>query len=47
MTRPEQIWDFCRAVDEKESAEAMVIVVTESGFRKFDLKTEGSPLILF
>ena len=41
MTRPEQRWDFCRAVDEKESAEAMVIVVTESGFRKFDLKTEG------
>lgn len=41
MTRPGQVLEFCRAVDEKENDEITIIVTIESGFRKFDLKTEN------
>ena len=40
MTRAEQVLDFCKAVDEKENAETTILVITELGFRKFDLKSE-------
>lgn len=40
MTQAEQALDFCKAVDEKETAELTIIVVMEMGIRKFDLKTE-------
>jgi len=40
MTQAEQALGFCRAVDEKETAELTIIVVMEMGIRKFDLKTE-------
>ncbi len=41
MTRAEQAVDFCDAVDQKEDAKMTIIEVTEMGFRKFDLQTEG------
>lgn len=40
MTQAEQAFDFCKAVDEKEMDELTIIVVMETGIRKFDLKTE-------
>lgn len=40
MTCAEQVLAFCKAVEEKEKAEVTVIVVTDSGCRKFDLQTE-------
>ena len=40
MTQAEQALGFCRAVDEKETAELTIIVVMGMGIRKFDLKTE-------
>ena len=40
MTQAEQALAFCKAVDEKETAELTIIVVMEMGIRKFDLKTE-------
>lgn len=40
MTEAEQVSAFCRAVEQKENAEMTIIVVTELGFRQFDLKTE-------
>lgn len=35
-----QAIEFCKAVDEKKSSELTIIVITDLGFRKFDLKTE-------
>ena len=32
--------EFCKAVEEKEDARLTIIVILESGFRKFDLETE-------
>ena len=40
MTQAEQALAFCRSVDEKERDELTIIVVTEMGIRKFDLKAE-------
>ena len=40
MTQAEQVFDFCKAVDEKEMDALTIIVVMETGIRKFDLKTE-------
>ena len=40
MTQADQAFDFCKAVDENETAELTIIVVLETGIRKFDLKTE-------
>ena len=40
MTQAEQALKFCKAVEEKEIAELTIIVITETGFRKFDLNTE-------
>lgn len=40
MTRPEQVLEFCEAVDEKADAAMSVIVITQLGFRKLDLRTE-------
>lgn len=40
MAQAEQALQFCQAVDEKETAELTIVVVTEMGVRKFDLKTE-------
>ena len=40
MTQAEQALGFCRAVDEKETAELTIIVIMGMGIRKFDLKTE-------
>ena len=40
MVQAEQAIDFCKAVDEKEMDELTIIVVMETGIRKFDLKTE-------
>lgn len=40
MTQAEQALQFCKAVDEKETAELTIIVITETGIRKFDLETE-------
>ncbi len=40
MTQAEQVLTFCKAVDEKETAELMIIVVMEMGIRKFDLETK-------
>ena len=40
MTQAEQVFDFCKAVDEKEMDELTIIVVMEMGIQKFDLKTE-------
>ena len=41
MTQAEQALLFCKAVDEKETAELTIIVIMEMGIRKFDLKTEN------
>ena len=41
MTQAEQVFDFCKAVDEKERDELTILVVMETGIRKFDLKTEN------
>lgn len=41
MTQAGQVFDFCKAVDEKEIDELTIIMVMEMGIRKFDLKTEG------
>lgn len=40
MTCAEQVLEFCGAVEKKENAEITIIVVTDSGCRKFDLQTE-------
>lgn len=32
--------EFCKAVEEKENVRLTIIVILESGFRKFDLETE-------
>jgi hypothetical protein len=40
MTQAEQVLEFCKAVDEKETDELTIIVVMEMGIRKYDLKTE-------
>lgn len=40
MTQAEQVLEFCKAVDEKETAELTIIVIMEMGIRKFDLRTE-------
>ena len=40
MVQAEQAIDFCKAVDEKEMDKLTIIVVMETGIRKFDLKTE-------
>lgn len=40
MAGAEKVLEFCKAVDGKENAEITVIVITEAGFRKYDLKTE-------
>lgn len=40
MTQPEQMIEFCRAVDKKETAELEIIVIMEMGIRKFDLETK-------
>lgn len=43
MTQAEQVYDFCEAVDEKEMDALTIIVVMETGIRKFDLQTgDGS-----
>jgi len=43
MAGAEQVLAFCSAVDQKENAELTVIVLTQTGIRKFDLKTwDGS-----
>lgn len=42
MTQSEQALEFCKAVDEKETAELTIIVIMKMGIRKFDLKTEDS-----
>lgn len=39
MTGAEQVLAFCKAVDQKETAEMTIIVVTALGFQQFDLKT--------
>lgn len=41
MTQAERAIEFCKAVDEKETAELTIIVIMEMGIRKFDLKTEN------
>lgn len=41
MTEAAQVLKFCQAVDEKRNAELTIIVITELGLRKFDLKTEN------
>lgn len=41
MAGAEQVIEFCQAVDEKKSAALTIIVITDFGFRKFDLETEG------
>lgn len=41
MTKPEQVMDFCKAAEEQKFAEVTILVVTDSGLRKFDLKTEA------
>lgn len=40
MTESEQVLEFCRAAEEREAAELTIIVVTQLGFRKFELKTQ-------
>lgn len=40
MAGAAQVLEFCGAVDKKEKAEVTIIVVTQLGFRRFDLKTE-------
>ena len=40
MTRPEQVLEFCEAVDEEADAAMSIIVITQLGFRQFDLTTE-------
>ena len=40
MTQAEKALAFCKAVDQKETAELTIIVIMEMGIRKFDLKTE-------
>lgn len=39
MVGAEQVTEFCKAVDEKEKDRLTIIVIMESGFRKFDLET--------
>lgn len=41
MTGAEQVLAFCGAVKQKKNAEMTIIVITELGFREFDLKTEN------
>lgn len=41
MAGARQVREFCKAVEERESAELTIIVVMEAGFRKLDLKTEN------
>lgn len=41
MVRAEQVVEFCKAVDEKKNAKLTIIVVTDLGFRKFDLDTKN------
>lgn len=40
MTRAEQVLEFCKIVEKKKFGEITIIVITEFGFRKFDLKTK-------
>lgn len=40
MTEAERAIEFCKAVDEKKTATQTIIVVMETGIRKFDLKTK-------
>lgn len=44
MTKPEQVMDFCKAAKKQEPAELTILVVTDSGLRKFDLKTEAGKI---
>lgn len=46
MTEAEQVLAFCRAVEQKENAGTTIIVITELGFRKFDLKTENGKVTI-
>ena len=41
MAGAEQVIEFCKAVNGKESAALTILVIEASGFRKFDLETEG------
>lgn len=42
LTEAEQVWAFCRAVDEKKNAKLTIIEATYmGGFRKYDLSTEN------
>lgn len=41
MAGAEQVLAFCETVDKKESDELTIIVVTDLGFRKFDMETEN------
>ena len=41
MTGAEQALAFCKAVDKKEKDNLTVIVITDLGFRKYDMETEG------
>lgn len=41
MTEANQVLKFCEIVDEKGNGELTIIVITEPGFQKFDLKTEN------
>jgi len=40
MAGAEQVLAFCKTVDEKESDKLTIIVITDLGFRKFDMETE-------
>ena len=41
MAGAEQVLEFCKEVEEKKNAELTIILLTDQGFRKFDLKTEN------
>ena len=41
MVRAEQAATFCKAVDEKKNAKLTIIVIQDTGFRKFDLEAEN------
>ena len=41
MSQAEQTEKFCKAVEEKENAQLTIVEIMETGFRKFDLKTDN------
>lgn len=41
MAGAEQVLEFCKAVEEKKEGKITIIVITDLGFRKFDLETEN------